>query len=123
MSQQVKHKFFSKSGQNNKPVQMGGVTNWRKKLSNFWPVQIHPAPLNVAGIQIFTEQYTFSSVEQAFHWAKFHFTTQQLTNEHVMDIYSHYPDILLEHLALRDIKSKIFKVGHNYQDNNSILKN
>jgi len=105
---QVTHKFFSKSGQKNAPVQMGGVANWRKKLSNFWPVQICPTPLNVAGIQIFTEQHTFSSVEQAFHWAKFHFTTQQLTNEHVMDIYSHYPDILLQHIDSKNIDDERF---------------
>lgn len=70
------HQFYSKSAITNDPVKMGGVINWRKKLSNFWPVQIRPSPIIINGQNIFEEQYTFSSVEQAFHWAKYHFTDQ-----------------------------------------------
>ena len=101
-------KFFSNSAQTNKPVQMGGVTNWRKKLSNFWPVQICPAPLSVGGRRIFTEQHRFSSIKQAFHWAKFHFTTQQFTEEHFMDPYTHYPEILLQHVDSNGIDDQHF---------------
>lgn len=104
----VTHKFFSKSGIKNKPVQMGGITNWRKKLSNFWPVQLCPTPLDVGGTQIFTKQHNFSSIEQAFHWAKFHFTTQQLTVEQIIDIHSQYPSILLQHVNSNDIDDQHF---------------
>lgn len=108
MAQIKKYKFFSKSAEKNEPVQMDSVTNWRKKLSNFWPVQICPAPLNVGGIQIFAEHHNFSSVEQAFHWAKFHFTTQKITVEHLMDHYLHYPSILLQHVDSTDIDDQRF---------------
>ena len=105
---QTRHKFFSKSGKTNEPVQMGFVTNWRKKLSNFWPVQICPRPIIIGGVRIFEEQHSFSSVEQAFHWAKFHFTTQRVKPEQLLDHMLHYPSILLQHVDSDGIDDKRF---------------
>tara|TARA_B110000208_G_C11800792_1_gene442150 strand:- start:5396 stop:6859 length:1464 start_codon:yes stop_codon:yes gene_type:complete len=52
------YQFFSRSSEKKAPVKMGNVSNWRQKLSNFWPSKIP-----------FTNG-VFPSVEHAFHYAK-----------------------------------------------------
>ena len=52
------YQFFSRSSEKKEPVKMGNVSNWRQKLSNFWPSKIP-----------FTDG-VFPSVEHAFHYAK-----------------------------------------------------
>ena len=52
------YQFFSRSSEKKAPVKMGNVSNWRQKLSNFWPSKI---PFT-GGV--------FPSVEHAFHHAK-----------------------------------------------------
>ena len=55
------YQFFSRSSAKNAPVKMGNVSNWRQKLSNYWPTKI---PF-IDGV--------FPSVEHAFHYAKLAF--------------------------------------------------
>ena len=53
------YQFFSRSSEKKAPVEMGNISNWRQKLSNFWPSKIP-----------FTDG-VFPSVEHAFHHEKF----------------------------------------------------
>ena len=55
------YQFFSRSSEKKAPVEMGNISNWRQKLSNFWPSKIP----GIEGV--------FPSVEHAFHYAKFGF--------------------------------------------------
>lgn len=105
------YKFFSKSNKSHEPLQMGGQSNWRKKLSNFWPVQICPTSINIDGREIFNGEQIFCSVEQAFHWAKYHFTEQEPTPIEIQDPLCHYPNIITRSVPIVDddshFKSKI----------------
>lgn len=77
--------FYSQSKITNTPEEMGGVRNWRKRLSNFWPVIIVPKVLEVKGVKLFNEEKVFYSIEQAFHYAKFHFTTQKMSDDYILN--------------------------------------
>ena len=74
--------FFSRSSSKNKPVSMGGIVNWRRKLSNFWPSSLiinksdMLSSLNKDRL-IFNENIVFPSVEHAFHYAKFAFVKKR----------------------------------------------
>ena len=92
--------FYSKSKITNLPETMGGVSNWRQRLSNFWPVRISPLPITVEGRELFNEGLQFSSVEQAFHYAKFRFTTKTMSDSEILDPLLHYPAILTESIPI-----------------------
>ena len=93
--------FYSKSKSTNDPVEMGGVRNWRQRLSNFWPVRISPLPITVSGVEVFNEGIEFSSIEQAFHYAKFQFATKTMSDSEILDPLSHYPDILTRSIPIK----------------------
>jgi len=101
------YKFYSKSATTHEPCSMGGQSNWRKKLSNFWPVKIEPETITIDGISIFNNN-VFYSIEQAFHWAKYHFTVQETTINELQDHLAHYPSIISSVVPITD-DDKYFK--------------
>lgn len=101
--------FYSKSKITNDPVEMGGVKNWRQRLSNFWPVRISPNTIIVEGRELFNEELQFSSVEQAFHYAKFRFTTKTMSDSEILDPLLHYPDVLTQSIKPDRVDDATFK--------------
>ena len=101
--------FYSKSKIKNDPETMGGVINWRQRLSNFWPVRISPITIIVEGRELFNEGMVFSSVEQAFHYAKFGFTAQKMSNDEIIDPFKHYPDVLTQSIKPDRVNDATFK--------------
>jgi hypothetical protein len=92
--------FYSKSKITASPETMGGVRNWRQRLSNFWPVQILPLSITVEGKELFNEGLQFASVEQAFHYAKFQFAIKKMSDSEKQDWLAHYPAILTESIPI-----------------------
>jgi len=101
--------FYSKSKSTNDPVEMGGVRNWRQRLSNFWPVRISPNPITVEGRELFNEGLQFSSVEQAFHYAKFRFTIKKMSNDEIIDPLNHFPGDLIKSIKPDRVNDHTFK--------------
>tara|TARA_B110001452_G_scaffold191528_1_gene161635 strand:+ start:142 stop:822 length:681 start_codon:yes stop_codon:yes gene_type:complete len=101
--------FYSKSKITASPETMGGVRNWRQRLSNFWPVRISPLPITVEGRELFNEELQFSSVEQAFHYAKFRFTTKTMSDSEILDPLLHYPDVLTQSIKPDRVNDATFK--------------
>ena len=93
--------FYSKSKITNDPETMGGVFNWRQRLSNFWPVRISPLPIIVEGRELFNEGLEFSSIEQAFHYAKFQFAVKTMSDSDKRDWLAHYPGILTTPIPIK----------------------
>jgi hypothetical protein len=93
--------FYSKSKITNDPVEMGGVKNWRQRLSNFWPVRISPNTIIVEGRELFNEGLEFSSIEQAFHYAKFQFAIKKMSDSDKQDWLAHYPGILTTPIPIK----------------------
>lgn len=92
--------FYSKSKSTHDPVEMGGVRNWRQRLSNFWPVIISPPPITVSDVRVFNEGIEFSSIEQAFHYAKFQFATKTMSDSEKQDWFAHYPGMLTSSIPI-----------------------
>lgn len=101
--------FYSKSKITNDPVEMGGVKNWRQRLSNFWPVRISPNTIIVEGRELFNEGLEFSSIEQAFHYAKFQFAIKTMSDSEILDPLLHYPDVLTQSIKPDRVNDATFK--------------
>jgi hypothetical protein len=101
--------FYSKSKITNDPVEMGGVKNWRQRLSNFWPVRISPNTIIVEGRELFNEGLEFSSIEQAFHYAKFQFAIKTMSDSDKQDPLLHYPDVLTQSIKPDRVNDATFK--------------
>jgi predicted NAD-dependent protein-ADP-ribosyltransferase YbiA (DUF1768 family) len=100
--------FYSRSKIVNAPEIMGGVRNWRQRLSNFWPVKIAPSGITVEDVEVFNEGRVFYSIEQAFHYAKFQFTTKKMTDSEITDPFLHYPGILTRTIILKQVTDDSF---------------